>query len=512
MVFFFASQMFAEIQDDNFELEQVYQFEEVSESAKKDSKAQRDTQISTDESETNKASGRLFTLIELLEGAKKNYNLEAKELAILQAQAVNRAAYGEFLPTLDGAYQYQDTDNPSMRLKAHTSSAKANWEIFSGFKTYNKVREKGSLYRASIEDKEHTKDQLFLNIIEQYYGYFTNRAQLLSLEQKRTQLESNIKRVERLYNAGLTTIDDVESLRAEVLATEHELANIKMEIEKNKFMLSLLSNTEVEALERKSIKTPLFLRAEVLATEHELANIKMEIEKNKFMLSLLSNTEVEALERKSIKTPLFKLDENRHDLNMLNFQAQSAKYQARQINYLPIISVSDTYVINSDITKNGSLTFKDLPPNMTADSMLPMIQRSFPLNQNQIMISATIHLDALTIYRQNEAARLGYMKSLKELAYKKEEQKKDERMYRKSLEIAVAKIKASEAALRSANIAFDNVAKKYDAQILNFTDYLQSLTKKVEAEATYNQALNNYEMQKAYYIYYSGQDLAQHIE
>lgn len=464
IAFVFASQMFAEIQNDNFESEKVYRFEEI-ESTKDNLQIQGSSQTPTNKGEADKTSGRLFTLAELLEGAKKNYNLEAKELAILQAQAVNRAAYGEFLPTLDGAYQYQDTDNPSMRLKAHTSSAKANWEIFSGFKTYNKVREKGSLYRASIEDKEHTKDQLFLNIIEQYYGYFTNRAQLLSLEQKRTQLESNIRRVERLYNAGLTTIDDVESLRAEVLATEHEIANIKMEIEKNKFMLSLLSNTEVEALERKTIKTP-----------------------------------------------LFKLDENRHDLNMLNFQAQSAKYQARQINYLPIVSVSDTYVINSDITKNGSLAFKDLPPGMSANDMLPMIQRSFPLNQNQIMISATIHLDALTIYRQNEAARLGYMKSLKELAYKKEEQKKDERMYRKSLEIAVAKIKASEAALRSANIAFDNVAKKYDAQILNFTDYLQSLTKKVEAEATYNQALNNYEMQKAYYIYYSGQDLAQHIE
>lgn len=464
IAFVFASQMFAEIQNDNFESEKVYRFEEI-ESTKDNLQIQGSSQTPTNKGEADKTSGRLFTLAELLEGAKKNYNLEAKELAILQAQAVNRAAYGEFLPTLDGAYQYQDTDNPSMRLKAHTSSAKANWEIFSGFKTYNKVREKGSLYRASIEDKEHTKDQLFLNIIEQYYGYFTNRAQLLSLEQKRTQLESNIRRVERLYNAGLTTIDDVESLRAEVLATEHEIANIKMEIEKNRFMLSLLSQSEVEALERKTIKTP-----------------------------------------------LFKLDENRHDLNMLNFQAQSAKYQARQINYLPIVSVSDTYVINSDITKNGSLAFKDLPPGMSANDMLPMIQRSFPLNQNQIMISATIHLDALTIYRQNEAARLGYMKSLKELAYKKEEQKKDERMYRKSLEIAVAKIKASEAALRSANIAFDNVAKKYDAQILNFTDYLQSLTKKVEAEATYNQALNNYEMQKAYYIYYSGQDLAQHIE
>ena len=126
--------------------------------------------------ESTQSSGRVFTLIELIEGAKKNYNLEAKDLAILQAQATSRAAWGEFLPTLDGAYQYQDTNNPSMRMKTHTGSIKGNWEVFSGFKTYNKVREKGSLYRASIEDRENTKDQLFLSVIEQYYGYFTNRA------------------------------------------------------------------------------------------------------------------------------------------------------------------------------------------------------------------------------------------------------------------------------------------------------------------------------------------------
>ena len=417
-----------------------------------------------DKESTNQSVGRVFTLVELLDGAKKNYNLEAKDLAILQAKATSRAAYGEFLPTLDGAYQYQDTDNPSMRLKTYTGSIKGNWEIFSGFKTYNKVREKGSLYRASIEDREHTKDQLFLNVIEQYYGYFTNRAQLLSLDQKRTQLESNIRRVERLFSSGLTTIDDVESLRAELLATQHDIENINMEIERNKLMLSLLANTEVQELERKEIKAP-----------------------------------------------IFKLDENRHDLNKLNFQALSAKYQARQINYLPIVSISDTYVVNSDIKKAGAITLKDTSMG-SLDQMLPFLSRQFPLNQNQIMINATIHLDALTTYRQYESARLGYLKSLKELAYKKEEQKKDERMYRKSLEIAVAKIKASEAALRSATIAFENVAKKYDAQILNFVDYLQSLTKKFEAESTYNQALNNYEMQKAYYIYYSGQDLQEHIK
>lgn len=422
--------------------------------------------ISTNKNDAAESVGRVFSLAELLEGARKNYNIQAKDLAILQAQATNRAAYGEFLPTVDGAYQYQDQDNPSMRLKTTTGSIKGNWEVFSGFKTYNKVREKGSLYRASIEDKEHTKDQLFLNVIEQYYAYFTNSAQLLSLDQKRLQLQSNIKRVERLFNSGLTTIDDVESLRAEVLATEHQIANLKMEIERNKLMLSLLSNTEVGDLERRTIKAP-----------------------------------------------LFKLDENRHDINMLNFQAIGAKYQARQINYLPIVSISDTYIVNSDIGKGNALTIKDTSPSMgDREAMLQLLRRQFPTSQNQIMINATIHLDALTTYNQYESARLGHLKSLKELAYKKEEQKKDEKLYRKSLEIALTKIKASEAALRSASIAFENVAKRYDAQILNFVDYLQSLAKKVEAEATYNQALNDYEIQKAYYIYYSGQNLEEHIQ
>lgn len=433
-----------------------------SSSAQDSVQQERYIQIQETEAQSEPESvGRVFTLTDLIEGAKKNYNLEAKDLAILQAQATSRAAYGEYLPTIDGSYQYVDVNNPYMSAKVTTGSIRGNWEVFSGFKTYNKVREKGSLYRASIEDRENTKDQLFLSVIEQYYSYFTNRAHLASLDQKRIQLQSNIERVERLYRSGLTTIDDVESLRAEMLATEHEIANIKMEIEKNKLMLSLLANTEVQELERKKIKTP-----------------------------------------------LFKLD-SRHDLNMLNYQAMSAKFQARQINYLPTLSISDTYSTNDPTINMKGMSGMPTIPGLDFSSFT---LRQYPSYQNQIMINATIHLDALTTYRQYEAARLGYLRSLKELAYKKEEQKKDERMYRKSLEIAVAKIKASEAALRSANIAFENVAKKYDAQILNFVDYLQSLTKKFEAESTFNQALNDYEMQKAYYIYYSGQDLQEHIE
>ena len=173
-----------------------------------------------------------LTLLELLEGAKNNYNLEAKDIAILQAKASRFAAFAEFLPTLDGNYSYQNADNTYRKTISNAAQLKAEWEVFSGLKTTNKLRSQRSLYRASVADRENTKEQLFLNVIEQYYGYFSNLALKDALEQKKKQLEVNIARVEKLFRAGLTTIDDVESLRAEYLTTEHDLASKLLDIER----------------------------------------------------------------------------------------------------------------------------------------------------------------------------------------------------------------------------------------------------------------------------------------
>ena len=187
-----------------------------------------------------------YTLAELLEAAKNNYNLEAKDIAILQAGANQSAAQREFLPTLDGSYSFQDTNNTYRTIQAQSAQLQAKWEIFSGLKTYNKVREKSALYRSSVADRANMQEQIFLNVIEQYYTYFSNKSQKVALEQQHKQLEENIKRTEKLYRSGLTTIDDVESLRAEILSTEHDMANIVLEMERNKLMLSLLTNLEVK--------------------------------------------------------------------------------------------------------------------------------------------------------------------------------------------------------------------------------------------------------------------------
>lgn len=54
--------------------------------------------------------------------------------------------------------------------------------------------------------------------------------------------------------------------------------------------------------------------------------------------------------------------------------------------------------------------------------------------------------------------------------------------------------------------------KRYDANLVTFTEYLQALSTKYDAESTFIQALNNYEIQKANYIFYSGQELEQYIQ
>ena len=407
-----------------------------------------------------------LSLMELLEGAKNNYNLEAKDIAILQAKANRMAALSEFLPTLDGSYSYQKTDNTYRKINANAAQLKAEWEVFSGLKTTNKLRSQHSLYRSSVADRENTKEQLFLNVIEQYYGYFSNIALRDALEQKKKQLEINIARVEKLFRAGLTTIDDVESLRAEYLTTEHDLASKMLDIENNKLMLSLLTNLEVENLTRVTIKTP---------TQET---------------------------------------RDRKDIIALSEQAKSALFQARQITYLPTISISDTFGWNWGLDSTSKPALNDLlGANGGAFGGSNFMKMSYPPNQNVIGINVSMRIfDFGNIYKQREAARYIALQREKELAYKKHEQTKDEKLYRKSLEIAEAQIKSSEAALKSATVSFNNVEKKYNAQILNFSDFLQSLTRKFEAEATYKQSVDNYEIQKARYIYYSGQEIEGYIQ
>lgn len=86
------------------------------------------------------------------------------------------------------------------------------------------------------------------------------------------------------------------------------------------------------------------------------------------------------------------------------------------------------------------------------------------------------------------------------------------RFYKKSILAAQTQINSAKAALKSATTSFDTISQKYQSQLASYNDYLDALIARYNAESTYIQSLNNYELQKANYIFYSGQTLLNYID
>lgn len=394
------------------------------------------------------------TLSDLLKGADSNYSLQSKILTMEQAKKNRTIAKATLLPTLNLDYTFQNNNRDTsmyQNYNTQTANAKFNLDLFSGFSTINSIREKTATYNSSIADMEYAKQDIYLQVIQQYYSYFNNLSQLISLQRKLDQINSDIDRVSKLYNHGLSTIDDLESLKAQGSSSQYQISDMKLSIEQNKLMLEYLTNMKFDSISREDIKNP-----------------------------------------------IYKLEE-RKDITSLKEQINALTYQNKQLNYFPTVSLFDT------------VTYNIQKPAFALSN--PVTGQLYPELQNVVGVTVTLKLfDDIGLTLQKQYMQLGKMANEKMLMYKQSEQKKDEELYRKSIQIAKAKIASSKAALKSATISYKNIKKKYDAQLVTFVDYLQALSTKYDAESTYNQSLNNYELQKANYIFYSGQKIQDYIK
>lgn len=394
-----------------------------------------------------KAQKTSTVLKDLIKSAEQNYQILAKDDGIARAEAEKMSAYLEFGPSITANYNYGYQTNPSSLKSNYIGDQNIqvgiNYNLYTGFTSVNKVKQKSAEIRASVADKQFTQESLYLQIVQQYYAYFTHYSNLQSLKQKKTLLVSNVQRLQKLYNSGLSTINDVEALKAEASLTEYQIAQAELDVEQSRLNLELLANTEVASLARVTLEDP-----------------------------------------------QLKIAKTRSDIIALGAQAQSLDFQKRQITYAPTISLYDNFSYNPD----------------------GLFSSSSEKMQNTVGVSITMQFDSMSRYMQKEAVGLSYLQAMKNVAYKKEEQKRDIKLYRKSLEIAKVKVKSAEAGLKSAMIAFENVSKQYDAQLVTYVDYLNALSQKFTAEATYVESLNNYEVQKANFVFYSGQDLKQYIQ
>ncbi|MGX3011141.1 TolC family protein [Helicobacter sp. 23-1044] len=392
----------------------------------------------------------------LLLKAKQNYQMQAKDLAIEQAKATRDAVIGRYLPSIDVGYNFglahsYPQNKWGKGLQTHQLQASASWVIFDGAAREYSLLSNNALLRAAIADKGYSEESMFLQTISLYYQYFSLKGQMIAMEQKKINIAANVARIEILYNAGLQPIDALESLKAEFSNTEYQLETIRLNLEQTKMQLSLLANDDVQKLKLVAIKTP-------------------------------ADKEIQSL-----------------NITMQEEQALSLDYQAGTITYFPTISLFDTY----------SWNFKN-----NAESILGAGYFSqYPKQQNVFGISVSWNIfSGFTTNRQKEALKLSSLMVSKNIAYMRDEQKNNIKFYKKSIIAAQSQINSAKAALKSATTSFETILQKYQAQLVSYNDYLDSLIAKYNAESVYIQSLNNFELQKANYIFYSGQTLLDYID
>ena len=396
----------------------------------------------------------VLSLKDLLNMAKNNYTLQAKDIAIQEAEATRSSVYGKYLPSLDVGYSFNSSKRNisswQPATNVHSANASVNWVLFDGASREFSLLSNNALIRAAIADKGYSQEVLFLQVVSAYYDYFTLKGQIIAMEQKKVNISANVARIQVLYDAGLETIDALEALKAELSLTEYQLENLKLNFEQIKLQLSLYTNTDVNKLKLDSILTPRY-------EQYQSLNITMQEE-----------------------------------------QAQSVEYQIGTLTYWPTISLFDTFTwnLNNQNTANNAL-----------------LSYNYPKEQNVFGVSITWNIfNGLSTNRQKEALRLQNLRLQKGIEYAKNEQQNNIRFYKSAINTALSQIRSAEASLKSASISFENISQKYNAQLVNYNDYLDSLSAKYNAEATYIQSLNNYELQKANYIFYSGQALSDYID
>ncbi|STQ87129.1 TolC family protein [Helicobacter muridarum] len=398
-----------------------------------------------------------ITLKELLNSASNNLSLQAQNLLSEQAQKDYLVSKLALIPNLDAKYNFNHTA-ASTPISWQTQNAQLNLNWTLDYANFQAIKEKGAISQKNVYDVKYLKQNIYLQIVQQYYIYFNNESIIMTLQQKLQQIRSDVDRVQKLYAQGLKTISDLESLKSQASLTEYQINDAQLALTQSMLTLEYLANTKIENIKRISIIDPTYLL------------------------------------------------EDRSDIKSLEFQIKAQKHLNAQLHYYPSLIFQNTYTYNIQIPDFA----KQL---LMGSGGIGGFAATYADHHNSFGIILNYGLFAkIGQSVQKQSFALATIANEKILNYKKNEQKKDEELYRMAITLAKNQIESAKASLISANLSYDNMKKRYEANIVTFTEYMQALSTKYDAESTLIQALNNYETQKANYIFYSGQEIDKYIK
>lgn len=437
----------------------------------------------------------IASLRSLFAAVQKSAPLQASMWLVEKEKAKKDSLKAAFFPKIGATVGAEQTNQPPVfqAYRTLTLGLQAEWNLFDGFRSTLAKEAQESLLASSIENEESTRQKLYLQIIEHYYGYFKAKSLLQALAAQQHELEANLARLERFYENGLSGLDALEALRAQIAQNAYQ---------RNSAVLLAQTHSEnLEWLTQKPFADVVSPSSQSRPNPCELPDTTPmpSFSFSQIALPLGDSPNVQAESLLLTTSPLAELRAFDKQLDALHARIDA-------YNYLPKVDV---------FARAGYYHFdKFYIPK------LPTLPFALAIDDSELHgVQATIGLqvvfplfDTFAVQKEREAARYEYMSAQSQYQHQLRYQSHQVKIAQNALENARQKITWTKTQAKSARIAYCYAQKKFQTGLISHTEYLTSLATDVAARASFEESFLDYEMAKAQMIFANGAKLEDFIQ
>lgn len=216
---------------------------------------------------------KLQALIE--EGLSKNVDIQAAALRVQEAKVMLTAAKLSYLPSINLAPQGTATSmGGSNYVKAYQLPVSASWEIDLFGKILNTKRGQKVAYEQSKYAEQAVRSQIICGIANVYYSLLMLDRQVEITTETAAIYKENVRAMEAMKIAGMTTEAAVAQMRAASHQVEASLLDLKRQVRETENSLAVLLARTPQTIERGTL-------AEQVMPEELAAGVPMQLLENR---------------------------------------------------------------------------------------------------------------------------------------------------------------------------------------------------------------------------------------
>lgn len=195
---------------------------------------------------------KLQALIE--EGLNNNVDVQAAALRVKEAKVMLTSAKLSYLPSINIAPQGTATSmDDGNYVKAYTLPAVASWEFDLFGKILNSKRGQKVAYQKSQYSQQAVRSSIICGIANVYYSLLMLDRQVAITTETSDIYKENVRVMEAMKNAGMTTEAGVAQMRAASNQIDASLIDLKRQVRETENSLAILLGRAPQTIERTTL-------------------------------------------------------------------------------------------------------------------------------------------------------------------------------------------------------------------------------------------------------------------